>query len=287
MGYHVMRRKSLQSGSDPALPPLFDDPLEALCYEQGGEAAAFWCPLKYTVKQNALSYSPRGWHPFVATLREYAAGESAGYDDSVLRHFHETHQPENAAEAIAGFGQAPSDYENRPAHVYRLTPWRSRTADWVDQNVRKWSKRDAREHGGSERDWSFDEDGYQYHGPVSERRGRLEYQRLTNLYERLKADGYDRSRGHVHVIVLRRADEIRFLNQGPGNHRTAAMAALGYDTVPTKFYKRHVVDAGMVKYWPQVRSGAWTEEQAEAYFNHLFEFDSRTWAEERGLLCKA
>jgi len=284
MGYHVTRRKSLQSGSDSALPPLFDDPLEALCYQQGGKAAAFRCPLKYVVKSNALSYSPDGWHPFVATLREYAAGESTGYEDSVLRQFYETHQPENAAEAIAGFDQAPSDYENHPAHVYRLRPWRSRAADWVDQNVRNWSELDAREHGRSEHDWSFDEDGYQFHGPVSERIGRLEYQRLTDIYERLKAEGYDRTRGHAHFQVLRRDGECCFLNCGSGSHRTAAMAALGHKTIPAVFTKNHVVDVEMVEYWPQVRRGVWTKEQAEAYFNHLFDFESKSWARERGLL---
>ena len=284
VGLHVMRLQSLQSDSDAKLPPLFGDPLEALCYQQGGKHAAFRCPLKYVVKQNALSYSPKGWHPFTATLREYAEGESVGYEDSVLKKFYDTHQPDHAAEAIAGFEQAPSDYENYPAHVYRLTPWRSRTADWVDQNVRNWTEREAREHGNADCDWSFDKEGFQYHGPVSERKGQLEYQRLIGIYERLKADGYDRSCGHTQFLVLRRGSEYRLLNCGSGNHRTAAMAVLGHETTPAVFTKNHIVDVEMVEYWPQVCQGRWTKKQAEAYFHHLFDFDSRIWAHERGLL---
>jgi hypothetical protein len=277
-----------KSPADPESLPLFDDPFEALCYRQGGEPAAFRCPLEYTINENGFSYSPDGWHPFVATLREYVAGESTGYEDSVLRRFYETHQPNHAAEAIAGFDQAPSEYENYPAHVYRLTPWRSKTADCVDQSVRSWSVRDSivhsRVHSISKHDWSFDKDGFQYHGPVSERKGRLEYQRLVSIYESIEEDDYDRAHGHATFLLLRRGTEFRYLNWGTGNHRTAAMTALGKETIPAVFSSPYIVDVGMAKYWPQVRSGAWTHEQAEAYFNHLFDFDSQAWARAQGLL---
>lgn len=63
------------------LPPLFNDPLEALVYQQSGryKNAFFRCPLNYTVKLNGLSYSPDKWHPFVETLREFAAGTTTKY----------------------------------------------------------------------------------------------------------------------------------------------------------------------------------------------------------------
>lgn len=61
------------------------------------------------------------------------------------------------------------------------------------------------------------------------------------------------------------------------------MTALGFQTIPARFHRQHVVDIEMAEHWPQVRSGLWTQEQAEAYFNHLFDFDSRAWARARGL----
>lgn len=288
LGLDLVRRRPPvpDAGRKPkvALPPLFDDPLEALCYQQGGRQAAFWCPLTDVVKQNGLSYSPDRWHPFVATLREYATGDCRKYEGSILQQFYNMHQPGHAADGIVGFDQAPREFQKHPAHIYRCTPWRSRNADEVDQIVRGWSEGHGKEHSQTEGDWSFDRDGFQYHGPVSDRKGRLEYRRLTGIYERLKVDGYDRSLGHAHFLVLRRGDEFRFLNSGSGNHRTAAMAALGRKTIPATFQKDHIVEVEMAEYWPQVRDGLWTKTNAEAYFHHLFDFDSRAWARQRGLL---
>ena len=266
------------------LPPLFDDPLEALCYVQGGEPATFKCPLNCVVKQNALSYSPDGWHPFVATLRQREAGDGNGYDDSVLRQFYETHQPTHAAEAIVGFGQAPSSYANYPPHVYRLAPWSAKSPHQTDNIVRGWLTQDREEHTNGDLAWDLTNDGYPYQGPISRRAGELEYRRLVDICERIKAEGYDRSFGHANFLVLRRSDDYRFLNKGGGTHRAAAMAALGYETIPAVLGRSHVVDVEMARYWPNVQDGLWTREQAEAYFHHLFDFDSCAWARERGLL---
>jgi hypothetical protein len=154
----------------------------------------------------------------------------------------------------------------------------------IDRRVRKWSRQHGDEHGTGDRDWSLDADGYQYHGPVSRRKGRLEYRRLVNIYESIEERGYERQLGHAHFLVLKRGDEFRFSGIGPGNHRAAAMAALGYETIPAIFYKFHVVDVEMAEYWPQVSRGVWSQAQAEAYLHHLFDFDSRAWARDRGLL---
>jgi len=283
VGLDLVRREEPDPDPDPP-PPLFQNPLEALCYRQGGKPAAFECPLSATVIQNGFSYSSDGWHPFVATLREYAVGGSSGYDDSILKQYYETHRPANGAEAIVGFGEAPGPYAEHPPHAYRVTPWRSLTVNEIDRRVREWSKEHGEEHGDPEHDWLLEADGYQYHGPVSDRKGRLEYRRLVDVYESIDSEGYDRRLGHAHFLVLKRDGDIRFSGIGPGNHRAAAMAALGFETIPSIFYKFHVVDVDMAEYWPQVRRGAWTQEQAEAYFDHLFDFDSRAWAREHDLL---
>ena len=284
IGFDLVRRKPPAPNSDPDLPPLFDNPLEALCYEQGGKSAAFHCPISATVMQNGLSYSRNGWHPFVATLREYAAGNARSYKTSALRKFYETHQPSHAAEAIVGFDQMPGTYATYPPHLYRLAPWQSRNAEEADHSVRKWTQRHGREHGNSEQKWSFDADGFQYHGPVSTRKGELEYRRLVSIYETLRADRYRRLFGHAHFVVLKRGGEYRFLNSGGGSHRTAAMSALGHSTIPARFRRRHAVDVARVAYWPQVQNGLWTIGEAEAYFHHLFDFDSLVWGREHGLL---
>lgn len=64
------------------------------------------------------------------------------------------------------------------------------------------------------------------------------------------------------------------------------MSALGYETIPAIFFRSHVVDIEMARHWPNVRNGLWTREQAEAYFHHLFDFDSLAWAREQGYVQK-
>lgn len=279
-GIEITRKKSPEA----EMPPLFEAPLEALRYEQGGKRAAFKCRLDLTVNQNGLSYSPNRYHPYVSALREYEIGGSTSYMESTLRTYYERHQPSHAGEAFVGFERWPVEYKNLPPHLYRLAPWHSLTADEVDQQVRYWSRENAKGVANLDQGWSLETDGFQYHGPVSERRGELEYQRLIKVYESLKADGYDRSQGHVELLILRRGQEIRLLNYGEGNHRAAAMAALGYETVPATFYHPYSIDFEDIEYWPQVRQGLWSSQQAENYIDHLFRFDSRRWARENGLL---
>lgn len=278
-----MRRQPRKASPDPAgLPPIFDSPHAALWYEQRGRRAAFHCPLEYVVKRIGFS-NPGGWHPFVAALQEYEAGESSRYEGSVLKKFYEVHQPENAAEAYIGFQDAPEAYLSYPAHLYNLRPWVSMTLEQMDQYRRRAAERDNREHNSGQTVLS-NKDGFKEHGPVSERKGQLEYKRLVKVYNSIKANGYDRSQGHAYFLMLQREKELRFMNGGQGVHRTAAMVALGYETIPAMFSKKYVVDVELVDYWPKVREGIWTCEQAEAYFHHLFDFDSRAWAREQGLL---
>jgi len=266
------------------LPPLFQDPMEALVYQQSGDdyPASFQCPLDQTITLNGLSYSPNKWHPFVATLQDYANGSVTTYEGSALEAYYKAHCPDNAAGGIVGFDHVPAVFKELPSHVYSLAPWWAGTAEEIDRNVRLYTMNESFEHGSEK--LTLESDGYLYHGPVSIKKGRFEYQRLTRIYETLKTKGYDRTYGSTRFLLLRRGAEYRYLSAGNGNHRTAAMTALGYKTVPAVFRRPIVIDSDMASYWPQVRRGVWTRKQALAYFNHLFDFDSRSWAGEQRLL---
>jgi hypothetical protein len=271
------------------LPPLFDDPLEALYHQLNGKHVAFRCPLRKMVVQNGLSYSSDGWHPFVAALQEYGAGKSVGYKGSTLEQFYEKHRPAHAGEAIAGFEHYPNAYANYPPVVYRLAPWQSGTPEQSQRQSRKRTKADNAEHGAT--NMLMQSDGHPFYGPVSDRKGELEYRRLTEIFSRFRMKGFDRAHGHVGVALMKRETDFRFLLHGAGNHRTPAMAALKKSTIPAIFtvppgYKNRppIIDIELAQHWPQVRGGLWTKAQAEAYFHHLFDFDSIAWARKSGLV---
>lgn len=280
-GVDVVRHKP--KTDNIALPPIFDDPLEALCILQGGEkVAAFECPLDRTIHRKGFCWdASKGWHPFVETLREYEFGKSKSYEDSILKVYYDRHQPQNAADALIGFGNPPDALCEYPSYGYRLSPWRSDTIEGIGEIVRYWTRKDNEEHGMH--GLAYEVGGNKAHGPVSKEKGRLEYERLTSVYDSIKENGYKYSEGLPHVRVLKRGDEYLF-RPVRRKHRIAAMAVLGYDSVPAMYDRISVVDITMVDWWPQVVRGIWSREQATDYFNHLFEFDSRRWARNRGLL---
>lgn len=269
--------------NDPFLPRIFDDPIEALCSIQGGgETVAFECPLDKAVHRKGFRWgSPKGWHPFVESLREYEAGNSTCYDDSILKSYYEKHRPEAASDALIGFDTAPDVFHEYPPYGYRLSPWRSNTIHDIEKIVKHWTNEDNKEHGRPE--ITFSSGGKKIHGPVSREKGKLEYRRLTSVYDSIKENGYIHSEGYPHVRVLKRNDEYLF-RPVRRKHRIAAMAALGYDSVPALYDHLSVVDITMVNWWPQVIQGVWSSGQAKQYFDYLFDFDSRAWAWERGLL---
>lgn len=274
-------RASSASDAERGFPPLIIDPLEALQYTLQGENVAFTCPLHLITTKAGFNFCMKGWHPFVETLREYGAGEASSYKGSLLQMYYERHQPKHAAESLPNFDLVPSDFYKLPAHC-RVAPWSFNTPSELDRRVRKVHKADNKEHGAP--DMTVESDGYPFHGPVSMRKGRLEYQRLINIYQQLAEQGYDRSRGHVGVGLLKRGTDYRFLLQGAGFHRTPAMTALDHQTIPAKFTSPPIIDVSMISSWLQVRSGLWSKEEAISYVDHLFDFDSRSWARKHGLL---
>jgi hypothetical protein len=282
-GYTISRRPPPAPPRE--LAPIFDDPLDAVHYYNGGKSAAFNCPLEQTRVATGFSYSADGWHPWVATLQEFAEGGSATYQDSVFKAYHDAWQPKTGAEAVAGFTRhSPPGMSRLPPRAASMVPWISFSFEEILEEVRRWTRRDYAALG-----LDFDYDpalhGDNMIGPIHAALGDMEYLRLTRVFASIQENGYQR-KGDVLVTILKRGSELRFLKTGGGMHRTAAVAALGFDTIPATFRRDRapLFDVADVDRWPKVVSGFWTREAAVRYVDHLFDFDSAAWAAERGLL---
>lgn len=266
----------------PELPRLFQNPVDALFHLYGGKPASFVCAIDRCVAINGLNFRDDGWHPYTATLLEYARGETSGYQGSSLQHYYERWQPKNIREA---FLELPRDreLENAPSHLVNLYPWSAKSVAEADETMKAACYRDHVEHGRP--DITVAEHGYNGHGPVSEDVMRLEFDRLVRVYESLAAHGYRREYGDIRVLAVRRGDEYRFILSGGGHHRTAAMKALGYRTVSVTFNNLPTIfDAADIPRWAQVIDGIWSERMARAYVDHMFDFDAYAWAEKLGLV---
>ena len=267
------------AGARPA--PLCKDFVEALYRERGGEPSAFLCETSRCVQVTGFSLAPAAWHPFRETLKESIELGHDGYRESILEHFYASWRPQTASQAFAGFGEVPGPLHRLPPACAHLSPWIAWSPARTEQSVNTWNLRDWKEHGADQLDPR--RDGIPDFGPVSSELGAFEYARLRNLFESLQRVGYQRDRGDVRVQVLKRGDDIRFLNSGGGLHRTVAMNVLGHEVVPARHHRPWVIDVDQAPDWPGVRSGLWTETLARAYIDHLFDFDSQGWAKSLGL----
>ncbi len=286
LGLELRRLPSAKSSANAPvshrreLSPIFEDPFEALHHMRGGVTAAFHCPIAQAGLLNGLTFGPSNWNPFSKTALQILSKTPLRYEDTILRSFYAIWQPNDAAEAVVGLPQSCGFLKGLSPYLYYLLPWRSLSIDAIDHEVQRWHSSDYREHGFPS--VMIDQHGFRDHGPVTKVVGQAEVNRLTNVLNSLNGTGYDRQQGDVAMWLLKRGDEIRFLNAG-GLHRMAAADALGHETIPARFVEPAVVDIVEIDYWPQIRMGTWTRDEALRYFNHLFDFDAMTWARQQGL----
>ena len=124
-------------------------------------------------------------------------------------------------------------------------------------------------------------DGYGLQGPVSPEKALFEHKRLIDVVRSIQEIGYDRALGDMTAQVLKRGQEYRYRLMH-GHHRAGALVALGYVSIP--IVPTMLVDKEEVEHWPQVYRGIWSSDEALAYFDHLFDFDSGAWAQNIGMV---
>lgn len=206
----------------------------------------------------------KGGHPFVDTLVGVIGGRLGGYAGSPLWAYYRDWQPATAADVLGVEGASVLRWMpplGSPLPWDRLTP---------DDHLRLWSdiaRRDYQENGF---DLSVDA-GWKGWGPMREAAGAAEFARLCRTLRAIRRRGYRRHNaydGDIAGQALCHGGRIRFA-LGPGQHRVAALSALGHEDIPLRcdphFIRREDVDR-----WPNVRRGIYSREQALAVFDRVF-----------------
>ncbi|MDQ2076182.1 hypothetical protein [Marinimicrobium sp. ABcell2] len=237
------------------------------------------CPLSELRTFNGFTFSNDGWHPFVATTDEYLNAGHRGYTGSILEQFYQKWQPKDALEALIGASHGPKVLREFPAYTSHL-PWLEIRPEEREAVMAKNIRDENRCAGNIKLDASS---GYGLHGPVSPEKAEIEYRRIVRIAESISKHGFDRAKAgeDVTVTAVERGGEYRFCISH-GQHRVAVLAALGHEEVPVSLIR--VVSLNEVNHWPQVYRGVWSKAEAEAYIDHLFEFDAHQWAAARGLV---
>ena len=216
-----------------------------------------------------------GGHPFVDTLMEYEQGRCVSYEGSALQRHYETVQPRTAAALL---GLPPTGLSEKLASLTALqavAPWwpdRGKISpEGIEQHQQKRTLEENRENGAD----LCAADGVSLWGPVSDRKGRLEYNRLITILKSIRINGYKRSdarHGDISGTLFQSYENDYIVNISAGQHRVAALAALGYEEIPVRFSRTffaRTVRREDAANWPFVRNGLFTETQARLVFDRI------------------
>jgi hypothetical protein len=251
------------------------DPLEALERSEG-EAALVDLPVASCRGLELMGFACRrgACHPFVETAAGIAEGTVSGYRDSPLRRYYEGYRPVTLGDVFGPLAAGPA----RDVDVLdAAAPWDNTPGPHMRAVRRHACQREKREF---EAEGISDEDeSWRDWGPVSEAKAALEFCRIESVTHSLMQHGF------VPKADLGEQIWVRLLTSGrrsvawvySGHHRTAALAALGYETVPV-YVMRQVFRRDEVSSWPGVAaSGAFTPEAALTIFDMAFKGRSDPW----------
>jgi hypothetical protein len=265
LGY-VRRADISQAPVDYGRLPI--GPLEAL-QRSGGRDVIVSVPLGMLrgLSPIGFSFGMGSRHPYVETARRWRAGCCTEYADSALHAYYRDVRPRDGADLLGLDGlEEPTrlTYYTPLATDY---PWVAPPGGSVMERRRRWLRRDAAEHGMSgERPLPWPA-----FGPMPIGSGQFGFARICRVADSIARYGYEPEvfgTGHVNGTVLYEDDRAVVL-LGSGDHRVAALAALGADRVPVLLSPRHLVGRSGAGAWPGVRDGAFTVKQALSVFDRL------------------
>lgn len=240
------------------LPVLLDIPLRDVRNMSSAEAVAYF------------SCGGGEANPFIATIKQCLDNPNLKYSESALRSYHDSFQPSTIAEVLG--------LENSGSlHPILLQPPLLAFPPWSQPPLRRYKAHlkarqqnvttDNRSHGAN---ISF-RLGVSGFGPVGREKGEFEVQRLKKVTDSIAASGYNVLKGMrgIRVITLQSNGEYRFIC-AHGQHRTAALTALGYETTPAIPYP-NIINRDDVLQWPGVTSSVFTPTQALRVFDMMFD----------------
>jgi hypothetical protein len=250
------------------------DPISAF-YKVGGHSFFARIPLADCNHLSLLAFKCEraSQSPYVRTLVEYANGSCTTYAGSWLEAVHQRFQPRSAAEFMGIEHPSHPELETAPPRG-ALKPWdqhppRVRAAIQFAMLAQE-NRENGTKLGMDAGDKAF--------GPTSREKGELEFRRLVNVYNSIKKTGPRKNPDGIHnigalVLVSGGDQKPRFTCEG-GNHRMAALAALGHRYVDVQI--RTDIFGGIIRradvdYWATVRAGYLTREEALALFDRLFD----------------
>lgn len=209
--------------------------------------------------------------PFVKTLIEYQENNTINVRRTSLYRFYESFQPVTAAELVGL--KSPRNQVLNSISPLGMHTLQQAVLPNEQVNIRKRRIiKDNLEHNSK----LTHEAGDTFFGPVAKEKLDLEYKRLINVYESIKGKGQVVDKigfDNIKVNCLVCNNEWKLIVSLAGQHRLAALAALGYNSVIVQIINRatSISYLSEASYWPLVKNGFLSKDEAEMIFKRIFD----------------
>ena len=211
--------------------------------------------LSNCVHYSAFRYGRDEYNPYETYLVQIANGIPPESAQSTFTEFLQHYRPRHLGEALGCGGALTKQYpmwnfpwdEINPARFNFRTGWHTDPSDSPDILTH------------------FSESG------ILRYRIDEEFFWLERAFHSIKLNGYHpwRQWSFIRARTLRRGDGTEAHLLTDGNHRAAAMSALGYDSARVYQTSRKILETECDR-WPGVRSGHFTRDDALAIFRAYF-----------------
>lgn len=201
---------------------------------------------------------------YIRTIVEYFSGKRTTYEDSYLQRYYESFQPKNAAEFFGITVENDSKLLQVSAWAATL-PWESIAPE---EKIKRRIENQVKEAKdlGLNLDYA---DGHNQFGPVSARKGEMEFSRLVLTAKSIARYGYQKKYGYPTANLL--IDNKNYVfNIRAGHHRVAAMCALDYDEIHLFLPATNIKRFSEYFAWPGFLSEIFTLENIKEMKNKYF-----------------
>ncbi len=254
-------------------PDISSNYIEALIQNRG----YFFADINECVDPYGFSYG-NGWQYFTAMVRQIGTRTEEQIIESFTKYLNITFH-KNAYDGFRlKFEKSEGLKDFTPSCLAFLVPWSPFDLSQIEDRVRNVNASEKLIPTGLHED----------HSPLlnPDHVAVNHFSRLSELRKSIQKNGYhynNQPDDPIKGYVLTRNGDTRYLIFS-GQHRVATLAALNFTILPIRFVYKYVISAEDVAEWPLVKSGLWYSKDALLYFNHLFDFDSHTWAEMNNLI---
>lgn len=259
------------------LRAVTDDPIEAYYIAHRKSPVIEACIRTIRTFQCVGLPLDKNFHPFVATANLIKKDGHASYYGSPLHTYHNSFQPKNAFELLRINSNSNMIERGFGSPFSAVLPW------WPDISGIRPEDREVSlattavaDYRASGLSAPLDATMYEF-GPFSAELGNFEYKRLQKLTEIIGEEGYKRSDtfdGDIKAVALINSQkEVRYLLNG-GQHRAAVAVALGLERLPVRLFptiSSPLIRRDDVNFWPHVKSGLFSRDQALSVFDRIFE----------------